>query len=164
MRFRQVLAHKVALTLLYLILLADDFDAATTASTCRLQNVHVLVVVHLTIIEEPLVVLREDVRDWADLELLAVLASLLLNMAPQVCLAADAPGARKVIQLLVLTHSLQLARSYQRRPEAVPTGRAATLVDQMETSRLHGIHDAIVCMRVLVDPERQVREGKEVLL
>ena len=92
--------------------------------------------------------------------ILALLPPLLLNVSPEVGLAANAPGSRKVVDLLVLAHVLQLGGADQSSPEAVPRRRAVPGSYQVEASRLESIHDAVVSVSLAADPESQLRVRK----
>ena len=83
-----ILGDKVAATLSHRVLLADDLDATAARGTCWLEDKHVFVVVHLAIINESLVILRKDVGLRTDVELLAMLSALLLDVSPEVGLRA----------------------------------------------------------------------------
>jgi hypothetical protein len=163
-RPHDIFAHEPACALRHGVLLADDTDATTAAGTGWLQDEEVLEVVQLSITDKPLIVLWENVCRWAYVKLLAVLPPLLLHVAPQVGLAAEAPGTGEVVQPLFPVHASQLARSYQCRPQAVDTRLPAALRDQVKSRRLHRVHHAVVGVRVAVDAEAEVRERQQLLL
>ncbi len=119
-----VLRHEEAAALGDQVLLADDLDAPAAAGACGFEDVHVFEVVHFSVVAEALVVLGENVGERAQLEVLPVLPPLLLHVAPQVGLAADAPGSGEVVDLLELVHVLELGRPDESGPEAVPRGGA----------------------------------------
>ena len=112
MGFREVLGDQVALALVDGVLLADDLDAPPATSSSGLENVHVFKIIHLTVVDPALVVLRENVSGRTQLELFAVLPPLFLHIPPQVGLATHGPRASKMVELLVLVHELQLGGPY----------------------------------------------------
>ena len=103
---RQIFLHEVAVPLGHIVLLAYHLDASAAAGCSRLEDIHVFVVVHLPVILESLVVLREDVRQRTEFEVLAVFPPLALDIPPEIGLAPDAPGSWEVIDLLELVHIL----------------------------------------------------------
>lgn len=82
MRFGEVLGDQVALALIDSIFLPNDLDASSTTCCSWLQNIHVLEIIHLTVIHPTLVVLWENISWRAQLELFAVFPPLLLHIPP----------------------------------------------------------------------------------
>lgn len=86
MRIGEILGHQVAISLVDCVFLANDLDSSSTTRGCRLQNVHVLKIIHLSVIHPPLVILWEDVSWRSDLIVFAMLSPLLLHISPHVSL------------------------------------------------------------------------------
>ena len=101
-------------------------------------------VVELSFLLPSLVVLREDVCRWADLEFFAVPPPLPLDIPPHVRFAAQTPGPGEVVDLLVRVHVLELRWPDQGGPQAIPGGGAIPLGHDMEPCSLESIDDAIV--------------------
>ena len=121
-------------------------------------------IIHLPIIDPSLVVLRKHVGHRAYLELLAVLPPLLLHIPPQVGFAAEAPGSRKMINLLIRIQASQLARPNQGRPNNIQALGSLPAIHQMEACGLEGIDDAVVGVRLAADSEGKVRVRHQLVL
>ena len=70
----------------------------------------------ITVSNEPLVVLREHVSRWTNLELGPVKSAEASYVAPHAVLAAKVIGARKVINLLVAVRLSKLLCAYTSSP------------------------------------------------
>jgi len=113
MRLANVLAYQVAsLFILDGVCLSNNLDAFATAHRCRLEDVHILVVGHFSVIIPPLELVRQNVRRRTYVKFLPLLSTLFLAVAPQVGFAANAPGPCKMVDLLALVHILQLGGLY----------------------------------------------------
>lgn len=144
MGVRKVLGHQVSIPLVDYVLLAYDLDASSATGGGRLQDVHVLEVVHLSVIHPPLVVLWEDVRCRRDLVFFAVLSPLLLHISPHVGFGPQTPGVWEVVYLLVLVHVLKFAWFNQIRPHAVPRSWPVARCYKMEASSFQSVDNTVV--------------------
>lgn len=64
---------------------------------------------------------------------------------------SDIPSSGKMVNLLILIKILKLGWSDQPSPESIP--RSA--FTESEPSSLKGIHDTVISMRGVIDPESQ---------
>jgi hypothetical protein len=101
MRFGDVTTDDIPVPFLDFLLFANDPDASTTAASRWLHDVHVTEVTQLTVLNETLVVLWENVSGWCNIKISAVMAFHALDVSPQVVLATDAPRACEVVDLLI---------------------------------------------------------------
>lgn len=144
----------VAASFIYVLFFPYNFDSTATAGRCGLHDVHVLEVVDLSIEHEPLVVFWENIGRWCNIECLAILPSHPLHVAPQLVLAANAPGACKMVYFLVAVKVLDSARFEKASPAHVPV----RVLDVLETSHFERVYNAVVrvCRLRDFECERQV--------
>ena len=90
-----------------LLFLSDYADPFTTTCTDRFHYIHVFEVIHLAVDVPALIVLGHDVSRGCDVERLAVETSHALYVPPHVVLPADAPGAGKVVNMLICVKILK---------------------------------------------------------
>ena len=84
-----------------LLFLSDYSNAFSTACTDRLHYVHIFEIADFSVYVPPLIVFGHNVSRWCDVERLAMEAPHALHVSPHVVLAADAPGAGKVVNVLI---------------------------------------------------------------
>ena len=142
------------MSLVHCVLLTNHSDASAATGGGWFQDVHVLEVVHLSVVDPALVVFGEDVGDGTDFEFLAVFSSLFLYIAPQIGFAAEAPCPCKVIDLLHRVHVPQSAWPDQWSPANVPTGWTLAFVYKMESCCFQGVDNAIICVSLTAYSKR----------
>lgn len=101
MGLRNITTDDIAAALVYVLLFANDLNAAPTTGGCGLHDVHVLEVVDLTVQLKAFIVLRKYVRCRSYVVGLPILAFHALDVAPHLVLAPDGPGACKMIYFLI---------------------------------------------------------------
>ena len=79
-----IFGNEVALFLWYRILFSNNSDTFSATSTCWFENIHVLVIIHFTVINPTFIIFWKYISDWTNFEFLAMFTSLLLNISPQV--------------------------------------------------------------------------------
>lgn len=144
----EVLGDQVTILLRHLVLFPDHPDPFAATRGNRLKYIKILIVVHLSVIAPSFVILGENIRLRTYFELFAELSPQFLDIAPQARLAANCPGAREVVYLLVLVHRLQARLLDEWRPHNITTSGPIALRDQIESSGFECVYDAIVCVRL----------------
>ena len=124
---------------------ADHTDATATARRARLHDVHVLEVTDLSVDLPPLVILREDVSGWADVEGFTMKSLHSLHISPHIVLSTDGPRACKMVNFLLWIQVLQSTLLEQACPDHVP----ARARDVSEASHLEGVDNAVVSVSAL---------------
>ena len=137
MRIADVLGHNVAWLAFDLLLLSDDLDAATTGRSTRLHDVHVLVIVSLSIHAELAIVIREQVSLRAEVEFLED-APHATDVLPHHVLATDLERLWEMIELLVFGRFLEVLRLGLACPLHVPLGAVRT--HYAEAGILQSVH------------------------
>ena len=84
-----------------LLFLSDYSNAFTTACTDRFHNIHIFEIRNFSVNVPPFVVFGHNVSRWCDVERLAMETPHALHVSPHVVLAADAPGAGEVVNVLI---------------------------------------------------------------
>jgi hypothetical protein len=148
-----ILLNQVAASLFVfdLVLLTNDLYSSAAACSSWLQNVHVFVVVHLSVVDPSFVVLWQDVSGGTDVELFALLSPLSLNVSPQVCLAAEPPRSDEVVDLLTHVHAFEPRLLDEGGPQTVPV----VALHNRESGCFEGVDDTIVCVSLVAHFELQ---------
>ena len=137
MRIADVLGHNVAWLALDLLLLSDDLDATTTGRSTRLHDVHVLVIVSLSVHAELAIVIWEQVRLRAEVEFLKD-APHPADILPHHVLASDLERLWEMIELLVLGRFFEVLWFGLACPLYVPLG--AVWTHYAEAGILQSVH------------------------
>jgi hypothetical protein len=130
-----------------LLFLADHANSSAAARGSGFHYIHVLVITHFSLVAPALVVLREKISCWANLEIFSVSSPLSLNVTPKVAFVTNVPGTGEVINLLKLIHIPKLTRTNETCPEAVPR----TTISKPETGKFERIDNTIIGMSRIVD-------------
>ena len=121
MRVANVLRHDVTGLALYLLFLTYDFDASATRWSWRLHDVHVPIVLSLTIHAELTIIFWEKVSFRAKVELGEDFAHS-TDVLPHEVLAAHLEWLWEMIHLLILGGLFEMLRLGLTGPHDVPFG------------------------------------------
>ena len=160
MRLWQVLWNQISTPFIDFLLFANDSDSFSTTWARRLKDVHVFIIVQLSVIAPSLIVFWKEVSVWAYLEVFPMSPPLPLHIPPQVALVSNVPRPSEVIDLLKRVHVLEFAWSYQACPQTVPCRAIA----QSKASKFESIYHTVVGVGRVIDPESQSGKGLEVFL
>lgn len=103
-RFGDIFRHQVALSFGNRVLFADDLDTFSATCACWLEYVHVLEIIHFSVIDPSFVIFRENICYRTYFKIFSVLSSLFLNISPEVGFASKSPGTGKMIDFLMWVH------------------------------------------------------------
>lgn len=159
----QVFGHQVAIPLVYLVLLSDDFDSSSAWRGSWLQNVHVFKVVHFSVIHPPFVILWENVGCRCNFEVPTMFPPLLLHITPHVGFRTKTPGIWEMVYFLLSVHMLQLVWSYESWPHAVPGDWPVTRSDEMKACSFECVDYTVINMS-LANSKGQVTRWLQLLL
>ena len=116
---------------------SDDLDAATAGRSTRLHDVHVLVIVSLSVHAELAIVIWEQIGLRAEVEFLED-APHSTDVLPHHVFTTDLERLREMIELLVLGRFLEMLRLGLACPLHVPLG--AVWTHYAEAGILQSVH------------------------
>jgi hypothetical protein len=119
---------------------ANDSDASPAARGSWFHNVHIFVVVQLSLVAPTFVVLGEKICGWSYFKVFSVSAALTLNITPQIAFVANIPCSSKVVDFLELVHVLEFTGTDEACPKAVP----GCSVTESEASEFECVDNAVV--------------------
>ena len=119
MRIAHILRHYVAWLAFDLLLLANNFDTASTRRCTRLHNVHVSIIFSFSIHAELSIVVREKICLWAEIKLLEnTLHSA--NVLPHHVFSTNLERLREMVHFLIFCSLFEMLRLDLSCPHNVP--------------------------------------------